>query len=260
MRRTAIACLFGLAALMDAAALPPILPQALGGAIDAFKPVVAAYAASALPASIGNCSAGAPKPCENIGDLYATTTSLYSVRARWLGGLNTLSLDALSVTSDVNGSITAAATVTFASLPMSLQVDACLPGVGCNPLLDNTDTCCGGPKTIQVTAVATCNETFPFLRNLTLTRVQIAPALEIKYNVSGKPVTLLDATSLVQTQIATQGSAFLQAQAMGPINDKINGATTAPKTVKPSSSPAVGAVWSPLALVASVAAVVLVQT
>ncbi|OQS01672.1 hypothetical protein ACHHYP_20018 [Achlya hypogyna] len=208
-------------AMAAAEPLPPVLPQALAKAVDTFKPVIATYAATALPATMGNCSADAPKPCQEIGDLYNTKTSFYDVRARWISGLNTLTVDTLSLTYDAVGTVTATAAVTFKSLPLSLRVDACLPSAGCSKLLDNTETCCGGPKTITVVAVATCNETYPFLRDLNVTRATISPALQIMVNVSGTPTGLFDATSLVQNELMTQGSTLLQKQALEPLNDKV---------------------------------------
>ncbi|OQS05955.1 hypothetical protein THRCLA_20485 [Thraustotheca clavata] len=207
---------------MASAAIPPLLPKELSTIVDTYTPVVSAYASSALPATVGNCSAAnAPKPCQDVGDLYATKSSFYDIQARWISGLNTINVNTVKLTYDANGTMNADVSVTFKSLPMSLHVDVCLPGAGCSKLLDNTDTCCGGPKTISATATVACSEVFPYLRNATVSNVSIAPALEVMYNISGKPTALFDATSVLQKELAQQGTTLLQNQGLTLLNEKI---------------------------------------
>ncbi|RHY33406.1 hypothetical protein DYB32_001642 [Aphanomyces invadans] len=219
-----LAAVVGSAAMVNAqeAGPPPVLPQALGTLVDTYKPIIASFAATALPATVGNCSAAnAPTPCTNIGNLFNTTSSLYNVEARWISGLNTLSVDKLTLTSDPNGTITIDGAVSFKNLPLSLKVEACLPGVGCNKIADDTSTCCGTSKTVAVTVTTVCSEEYPYLRNLTITQAKILPSLDIMLNISGKPTKVFDATTTVETELKKQGSVIIATQGSTLVNEQL---------------------------------------
>ncbi|KAF0756336.1 hypothetical protein DYB37_000875 [Aphanomyces astaci] len=214
----------GAAAFVNAqvANQPPVLPQTLSALVDTYKPIIATFAATALPATVGNCSAAnAPLPCTNIGNLFNTTSSLYTIEARWISGLNTLSVDKLALTSDANGTITIDGAVSFKSLPLSLKIEACLPGVGCNKIADDTSTCCGTSKTVAVTVTTTCSEVYPYLRNLTITQAKILPSLDIMLNVSGKSTKVFDATTTVESELKKQGSTILASQGATLVNEQL---------------------------------------
>ncbi|KAG9415332.1 hypothetical protein AC1031_008770 [Aphanomyces cochlioides] len=202
---------------------PPVLPQALSSLITSYKPLIASLASTALPATVGNCSAvdNPPKPCTNIGNLFANSTSLYNIEARWISGLNSLSVDTLQLTPDTNGSITLDAAVTFKSLPLSLKVEACLPKVGCTKVADDTATCCGSNKTISMTITATCSETFPYLQNLTISKAKILPSLDIVLNLMGTPTNVYDATNTIESAFKTQGTSLLASQGSSLVNDQL---------------------------------------
>ncbi|KAF0694405.1 Aste57867_14702 [Aphanomyces stellatus] len=216
------ACVLSSVAAQDAST--PILPQALSSLIDSTRPLIASFASTALPATVGNCSAAAkaPTPCTDVGNLYTGTTSFYNIQARWISGLNKVTIDKLTLTSDsTTGLMTINAAATFANLPLSLRIDACLPGVGCSNVADDTTTCCGASKTIALSVTAACSETYPYLQNLTVTDAQVLPSLDIMITVSGKQMKIFDATKLVNGQLKTQGTVALQTQAASFINEQI---------------------------------------
>jgi hypothetical protein len=202
--------------------VPPVLPDALSEMFTTYKDLLQTFASTAVPATFGNCSADdPPTPCSGEKDLYATSSQFYNVRARWLSGINTLNFEKMNFMTGINGSMTFEISVSFKSLPLSLRVDACLPVAGCANVLDNTETCCGGPKTINMTVVARCSENYPFIRNISVSQAQIQPSLEIKVPILGKSTTLFDASTMVTKLISTQGVSILEKGGLVQVQDKI---------------------------------------
>ncbi|KAH9106654.1 hypothetical protein AeMF1_017794 [Aphanomyces euteiches] len=202
---------------------PPLLPQALSSLIESSKPLLTTLTKTTalIPATVGNCAAtdNPPKPCTEIGNLFSTTSYIYKIDARWISGLNTFSIDNLALTPDATGKIKLDVAVTFKSLPISLNVEGCLPSVGCHKVVDDTTTCCGANKTIELSIAASCSETFPYLGNFSVTKAKIMPSLDITLNLMGKLTKVLDATSIVESQLKTQGTNLLAAQGAPAIND-----------------------------------------
>lgn len=186
------------------AAVPPVLPNELSTVIGSFKPIISSLAATALPATLGSCVAGnPPAPCQEIGNLFAVKTSYYNITARWVSGLNTVKINQLNLSVGANGSMHLDASVSFTKLPVSLYVDGCVPEIGCKTFIDNSNTCCGGPITVNLGLDAACSETYPFVQNLALTKASIGGSLEIMVSLFGKQVSVYDATSKVQEGILT---------------------------------------------------------
>ncbi|KAG9415331.1 hypothetical protein AC1031_008769 [Aphanomyces cochlioides] len=202
---------------------PPVLPQALSSLIESSKPLLTTLTTTTalIPATVGNCAAtdNPPKPCTEIGNLFSTTSYIYKIDARWISGLNTFSIDTLALTPDATGKIKLDVSVTFKSLPISLNVEGCLPSVGCHKVVDDTTTCCGANKTIVLSIAASCSETFPYLGNFSVTKAKIMPSLDITLNLMGKLTKVLDATSIVESQLKTQGTNLLAAQGASAINN-----------------------------------------
>jgi len=59
-----------------------VLPDALGNHIELAKPALENEARLRLPGSLGSCTANAPAPCEEMGELYSEKTTWYSVAVR----------------------------------------------------------------------------------------------------------------------------------------------------------------------------------
>ncbi|EQC33699.1 hypothetical protein SDRG_08803 [Saprolegnia diclina VS20] len=222
-----LAAAIGLAAVLAAPADlglgPPVLPQVLTTLLDAYKPLLANYTAAQLPATIGNCGAASPPtPCmDSGGNLYEDTSSdWYKVTARWISGINTMSLTSLAMSFDDAGALALNVVVNFKELPMSLRVEGCLFNA-CAMVLDNTKYCCGNDKTVTMTASATCNETYPFVRNVVFSDAQITPPMTVQVTVAGKAIKLKDVTTAAQDGIKTAAGSFLQTKGIDLLNSQI---------------------------------------
>ncbi|OQS05949.1 hypothetical protein THRCLA_20484 [Thraustotheca clavata] len=201
---------------------PPVLPQVLSTLLDVYKPLLANYTSSQLPATIGNCAKeNPPTPCLDTGNLYEDTGSdWYKVTARWISGINTMSITSLGMTADENGQLALNMQANFKHLPMSLFVEGCLFNQ-CATVLDNTKYCCGDDKNVMLTATAVCNESYPFLRNVTFSQATITPALNVQVVVAGKAIKLKDVTTAVQDGIKQTAGNFLQTKGMELLNTQI---------------------------------------
>ncbi|OQR87694.1 hypothetical protein ACHHYP_08175 [Achlya hypogyna] len=205
------------------ASLPPVLPNELSTVIGSFKPIVSSLATTALPATLGNCAeANPPAPCQEIGNLFAVQTSYYNVSARWVSGLNTITVNTLNLSVGANGSMHLDASVSFTKLPVSLHVDGCLPEIGCKTFIDNSNTCCGGPITVALGIDAACSETYPYVTTMTVSSAAILPSLNIMMTMLGRQFKVFDATRLAQNGIINGVTQVLQdAKISGPINKQL---------------------------------------
>ncbi|KAF0694406.1 Aste57867_14703 [Aphanomyces stellatus] len=201
---------------------PPVLPLVMGTVVSAYKPLLADFAKKSLPATVGNCSdANPPAPCLDMGYLLAQTSSLYAIKARWITGLNTISVGDINFSvDDKTGAATLDVVLGFVNLPLSLRIDACLGGA-CTTFSDGTSACCGGPKTFAMTATVACSESYPFLRNFTLTKIQIRPSIDLMFPVNGKPTSLFDVTKPVEAGLNATAAAFVQKQGLDMLNAQI---------------------------------------
>ncbi|OQR83379.1 hypothetical protein ACHHYP_14776 [Achlya hypogyna] len=195
--------------LTAAAPTPPVLPQELATVVSSLKPILVSVADTALPATLGDCK-NAPAPCQEMGNLFAVKASFYDVTARWVSGLNTVQIDTLALNVGTNGSMHVDVAVSFDELPISLHIEGCVPAIGCKTFLDNANTCCGGRKTIKLALEATCSESFPYVGNLKLTKVEIGGSLNIMMSVLGKRFSVYDATSIAQKKVLAGVNKALQ--------------------------------------------------
>ncbi|KAF0694403.1 Aste57867_14700 [Aphanomyces stellatus] len=201
---------------------PPVLPDVLSTLLDAYKPLLSTFAKSNLPATLGNCSDGAPPPnCTNIGPLYEIKDTFYHVKARWISGIDTMRLDNLNMAFDAQGGMTVKLQVNFAQLPTSLLVEACAGSLGCAKFLDSTKSCCGTDKTVAMTATATCNESYPFIQNLAIADATIIPGIGFNLDVLGHPFQVADLTPSIVTGIKTTAGKFFASQGMDLLNKQI---------------------------------------
>ncbi|RHY16722.1 hypothetical protein DYB37_009427 [Aphanomyces astaci] len=229
----------------------PVLPVVMGTVLEAYKPLLADFAKKTLPATVGNCSdSNPPTPCLDTGYLLAQTSALYDIKARWITGINSMTVGNLEYVADAaTGTVTLNVVLGFESLPLSLRIDACLAGK-CTKFSDGTTACCGGPKTVAIAANVACSESYPFLRNFTFTNIAIRPSVELQFPVNGKPTTLFDVTKPVESGLNATVAAFIQKEGMDLLNNQIrllfganvyctqqakDAATKAPTTAAPSS-------------------------
>nr|AIG55806.1 secreted protein [Achlya hypogyna] len=212
-----------LAAPADLGLGPPVLPSVLSTLLTAYKPLLANFTKAQLPASIGNCDAASPPlPCmDSGGNLYEDKSSdWYKVTARWISGINTMNLASLDMAYDATGALALTAVVTFDNLPLSLRVDGCLFNA-CTMVMDNTKYCCGSDKTVTLSVAAACAESYPFIRNATVTDAVVSPALNVQVKVAGQVVKLKDITPAVQNGIKTTAGTFFESKGMELLNKEI---------------------------------------
>ncbi|KAH9106652.1 hypothetical protein AeMF1_017792 [Aphanomyces euteiches] len=200
----------------------PVLPDVLATLIAAYKPLLGNYAKSQLPATIGNCGQdNPPLPCSESGNLYETTNTFYKVRARWISGINTMTLNSLNATFDDSGNMALTLAVNFAQLPMSLKVDGCGGFLGCVNVLDNSDSCCGSNKTVVMTATANCSESYPFITGFAVATTKITPAINVQIDILGKMFDVRDVTPSIESGLKDAAGNFLAAKGVDLLNTEI---------------------------------------
>ena len=159
---------------------------------------------SSIPRTVGNCSdPGALNllPCVGDAPLYYNK-GRYEVEARWVTGLNSAHLDAIVLSAPVKDKIALSINGAMDAIPMSLSIAECwTPDVlvtgHCDKLWDNTDACCGTNKHFAIAVIADCYEDFPFVRNITLSRINIDPIV-VSVSVIGFKIDLEDVTTTVK--------------------------------------------------------------
>ncbi|KAF0694404.1 Aste57867_14701 [Aphanomyces stellatus] len=201
----------------------PVLPDVLTTLLAAYKPLLANYTKTQLPATIGSCAAdqNPPAPCSEVGYLYEDKSTFYHVLARWVSGINTMRLDDLTMKFDDAGSLTLNLNVNFAQLPASLQVQGCAGVLGCTTVIDNTNSCCGTDKSVAMTATATCSESYPFLANFVVTRAAITPPINVQINILGKTWNVKDVTPSIENGLKTTAGKFLATTGLDLFNGQI---------------------------------------
>ncbi len=181
---------------------------------------------SSLPRTVGNCSdPGALnlQPCVGDTPLYYNKDR-YEVEARWLTGVNTANLDAIVLSAPVKNKLALSIAGAMQSIPMSLSIGECFtPDVyitgNCDKLWDNTDACCGSNKRFNIVVLADCFEDFPFVRNITISKVGIDPIV-ISVSVIGFKINLEDVTEKVRAAITEVLEPYVSSKAFIQWGDK----------------------------------------
>jgi len=170
----------------------------------------------ALPASIGDCSSGAPTPCIGDSSLFSQHKPfLYKAEAHWIGGLNTLSITGYEFARNVGSAgINFRVDGKFDELPLSLYIGHCLFFDRCKKLWDNTDACCGTEKKFSVNISMACAEDFT-IDSFQLNSLDLDP-FEIKEAIFGFDVKLMDITNQVKKEIEPMITKYLGTE---PIKD-----------------------------------------
>jgi hypothetical protein len=175
--------------------------------IRANLPAVTKALDEALPMSVGNCTAGAPTPCQGKNEsLYYNRSNMYEVEARWLTGLKTTRLENIHLSVPREKVFAVEISGRFGEIPLSLAIGECFtPDVWitgkCRKIWDNTDACCGKEKGFYVLIVSDCVPEFPFIRNIEVKKVKVDP-IKIEESIAGLvKVPLSDVTENVEQAI-----------------------------------------------------------
>lgn len=179
-----------------------------------------------LPRTVGNCSdPGALnlQPCIGNAPLYYNKDR-YEVEARWLSGVNTAEIEAIVLSAPVGGKLALSISGKMNDIPMSLAIGECFtPDVyvtgTCDKLWDNTDACCGRNKHFNVVVVAECFEDFPFVRNISMSKVGLDPIV-ISVSVIGFKINLEDVTEKVRGSLEEVIRPYLSDKAFIQWGDK----------------------------------------
>jgi hypothetical protein len=182
----------------------PVDIDRINTAIRANLPVINSALQGSLPRTAGNCTdPGALNllPCLGNSPLYYDKGT-YEVEARWITGLNTAHMDAIVLSAPVKQKLALTISGAMTDIPMSLSVAECFtPDVyitgHCDRVWDNTDACCGQNKQFNIVVIADCHEEFPFVRNITIQRVNI-DRIVISERVIGVHINLSDITDKIQ--------------------------------------------------------------
>ena len=168
-----------------------------------------------LPESIGNCSAGAPSPCQGGSEsLYYQRTPLYEVEARWLQGLRSTSLHQIYLSVPSNNYMAVSVDGEFGDLPLNLYIGECsTPDVWitgkCRAVWDNMDACCGARKKFNVMILSQCYPEYPFVRNITVHSTRVDP-MHVEEKVMGLvTVSLTDLTDTIQEKLKLEIGPYL---------------------------------------------------
>lgn len=181
---------------------------------------------SSLPRTVGNCSdPGALNllPCVGDAPLYYNKDR-YEVEARWLTGVNAARLEAIVLSAPVKNKLALSIAGAMESIPMSLAIGECFtPDVyvtgKCDKIWDNTEACCGKNKRFNIVVIADCFEEFPFVRNITISKVGIDPIV-ISVNVIGFKVDLEDVTEKVRGALTEVLQPYVSSKAFIQWGDK----------------------------------------
>jgi len=179
-----------------------------------------------LPRTVGNCSdPGALNllPCVGDAPLYYNKDR-YEVEARWLSGVNSAEIEAIVLSAPVKQKLALSISGKMNDIPMSLSIAECFtPDVyvtgNCDKLWDNTEACCGQNKHFNVVVIADCFEEFPFVRNISMSKVTIDPIV-ISVSVIGFKINLEDVTEKVRGAIDQQIRPYLSDKAFIQWGDK----------------------------------------
>ena len=179
-----------------------------------------------LPRTVGNCSdPGALnlQPCIGNAPLYYNKDR-YEVEARWLSGVNTAEIEAIVLSAPVGGKLALSISGKMNDIPMSLAIGECFtPDVyvtgTCDKLWDNTDACCGRNKHFNVVVVAECFGDFPFVRNISMSKVGLDPIV-ISVSVIGFKINLEDVTEKVRSSLEEVIRPYLSDKAFIQWGDK----------------------------------------
>lgn len=168
-----------------------------------------------LPESIGNCTAGAPRPCQGGREsLYYQRTSLYEVDARWIEGLKSTSLHEIYLSVPSKNYMAVAVDGEFGNLPLNLYIGECsTPDVWitgkCRAVWDNKDACCGSRKKFNVIILSQCYPEYPFVRNITVHSIRVDP-MHVEEKVMGLvTVSLSDLTDTIQEKLKLEIGPYL---------------------------------------------------
>ena len=224
------------------------LPRLLDKVFATSKGVIQTIAMQSIPTSLGNCyDNSVPKPCSGNGDLYYSQGTLYTIKARWVSGINTTTFKDMELVYLGDGTMEFYISLEFQILPVSIQAQYCTPFAGCIPVLDDTTTCCGANKTLRAVISTTCNEEYPFLRNVLLHNLSIEPSLDVSLNVLGKSVSVYDITDYVETSLHDALSGILDRGVIEAINEylqKLVGTNVSCEAPSTSLPPALASVVS----------------
>ncbi|OQR85394.1 hypothetical protein ACHHYP_11872 [Achlya hypogyna] len=164
------------------------LPQVVIATLEANKGNLSSLVKANVPASAGKCNEkNPPAPCREMGYLYNEKGSNYKALARWISGINVIRFEQVDLTAAANGTLSLRLKATFPALPASLRIDGCL-GSLCSNIADDTKTCCGTEKTVNLVASVACSETAPFLRNVVFQTATITPII-VQVKVLGQTIT-----------------------------------------------------------------------
>ena len=189
-------------------------------------PAISEAMRSSLPESMGNCTAGAPIPCQGGNQsLFYERTALYEVEARWVAGLKSTSLHNIFLSVPTESVFAVAIDGEFGSLPLSLYIAQCsTPDVWitgkCDKLWDNTEACCGTRKKFSIVVLSECYPEFPFVRNIKVHSILVDP-MQVEESVMGiVKVNLKDLTDSVQTTLKGELTPYLNEKKFIPWGDK----------------------------------------
>lgn len=208
------------------AGVNPVDLDKINTALRANLEIINSALAGSLPRTVGNCTdPGALNllPCVGDEPLYYNKDR-YEIEARWLTGVNTAKLDAIVLSAPVKNKLALSISGAMESIPMSLAISECFtPDVyitgNCDKIWDNTDACCGTNKRFNIVVIADCFEEFPFVRNITISKVGIDPIV-ISVSVIGFKIDLEDVTEKVRSAITTVLQPYVSTEAFIQWGDK----------------------------------------
>lgn len=208
------------------AGVNPVDIDKINTALRANVGIINSALQGSLPRTVGNCSdPGALNlvPCIGNAPLYYNKDR-YEVEARWLTGINTAEIEAIVLSAPTRQKLALSISGKMAEIPMSLAIGECFtPDVyvtgTCDKLWDNTDACCGNNKHFNVVVIADCVEEFPFVRNISMSKVGLDPIV-ISVSVIGFKINLEDVTEKVRSSLEDVIKPYLSDKAFIQWGDK----------------------------------------
>ena len=175
------------------------IPDSLQNLLVMFKPILQQLIDTKVPASIGNCAAGAPEPCQEQGDLFKLKEFFYTAKARWIGGLDTAKLKGIQVGSLDDTTVGVYLEITLDDIPVDLRIEGCL--FKCFKLIDDSKSCCGSNKTIRALVAFDCATSTPYLTNLDVRYIDIFPSIYIRPR---DKIDLIHVTKMIEDNLKKQ--------------------------------------------------------
>ena len=218
-----VLCLAITSTLAREASLTPLLPRlrsipdALKKLLTAAQPLLDVIIYNNLPASVGDCTAGAPEPCQENGPLFSFRKLGIKATGDWIGGTDTIAVQELVIDSLNGSTISVYFDITMEEMPVQLNIAHCGPKK-CRTFLKNTITCCGNtPRHIRGLLHIPCTSlSSPYLGSPVLDYVNIFP--DVTITPFGNNFSVGNITSNVQNAVQNAVADLITVESIKTLN------------------------------------------